>query len=124
MSGMRQEILGFTKDEIIKLKETIKKELDFYWSADDDDYLINHYHTGLTTAEVNDIANRLGKTSGAIHARIARLKLSTRSWTKETVDWLQANYNSLGRKACAEHLGRTESAVEHKVNRLGISDRA
>lgn len=123
MSGLHQEVLYFTKDEILKIKDTIKKDLDIYWSAADDEYLINSYHAKLTSAEVQNIANSLNKTEGAVRTRIVRLKLSTKFWTDETIEWLKSNYNILGKKACAEHLGRSELAIEHKVNKLGISTR-
>lgn len=45
-------------------------------------------------------------------------------WTEEDKQWLIDNYETLGLVACAEHLGRTKSAILHKVVVMGIANRS
>ena len=46
-----------------------------------------------------------------------------RWWTKEDTQWLVDNYETLGVVKCAEHLGRSQSAILHKVVAMGIANR-
>lgn len=121
MSG-RTDILNFSKDEILQIRNEIKRNSDFYWSPEEDAKLIELYKTG-SVEELTTIAVILDRTISAVRGRIARLKLSDRSWTLEEETWLKLNYESLGRAACARHLDRTLDAIEHKVNKLKISNR-
>lgn len=42
------------------------------------------------------------------------------SWTKDEEDWLKANYPLLGKKKCAEILGKSDPSVRMKTFRLGL----
>ncbi len=48
----------------------------------------------------------------------------TGEWSDKEIEWLKANYPRLGRKACAEHLGRQASSIQHKTVRLGLKSKA
>lgn len=39
-------------------------------------------------------------------------------WTQSEIDWLWANYESLGCQQCAERLRRSEMSVRIKIHRL------
>lgn len=45
-----------------------------------------------------------------------------RSWTKEEVEFLESKWGVLNRSKIAEDLGRSESAVQQKAQRLGLGD--
>lgn len=42
------------------------------------------------------------------------------TWTQTEIAWLRANYAHMGRRGCAEHLGRTRAAVGVLASRLGL----
>lgn len=44
-------------------------------------------------------------------------------WSKQDIDWLIENYPKLGLSKCSEYLNRSDSAVLHKANRLGLQRR-
>lgn len=44
-------------------------------------------------------------------------------WTPEEEKWLIDNYENLGLIKCSEKLGRTQSAILHKVVAMGIANR-
>ena len=44
-----------------------------------------------------------------------------KKYSEEEEQFLRNNYATLGNKKCAEHLGRTVSAVNHKAKKLGLS---
>lgn len=44
-------------------------------------------------------------------------------WSKEDLQWLIDNYESLGLIKCAEHLQRSKSSILHKVSALGVANR-
>lgn len=119
MSG-KSDIINFSTAMILQIRDSIKRNLDFYWSPEDDAILTNLYNTN-TSYEA--MAEALHKTPGAVHARVCRLKLSDRIWTSEEEAWLIQNYADLGKNACAQHLNRTPGSIEHKVNVLKISTR-
>ena len=119
MSG-RSDILNVSKDTVLQICNEIKRNLDFYWSPEEDAKLSELYLIG-TPIEV--IAEVLHKTRDATRARICRLKLSDRIWTSEEEAWLRLNYVDLGKNACAQYLNRTPGSIEHKVNKLQISTR-
>lgn len=119
MSG-KSDILYFSKEAIKQICLEIKRNFDFYWSPEDDAILTDLYNMNTSYAA---IARTLHKTLGAVHTRIARLKLSDRTWTAEEEAWLKLNYADLGKGACAQYLNRTPGSIEHKVNKLKISTR-
>ncbi len=119
MSG-KSDILTFSKTMILQICSEIKRDLDFYWSPEDDAKLSELYLSNTTVESISEILNR---TPGAVKARICRLNLSDRTWTSEEETWLCLNYAELGKNACAHHLNRTLDSIEHKVNRLQISTR-
>lgn len=119
MSG-KSDILYFSKETIKQTCVEIKRNLDFYWSPEDDARLTDLYNAN-TSYEA--MASILHKTPGAVHTRVARLKLSDRIWTTEEEAWLKLNYADLGKEACAQYLNRTPGSIEHKVNKLKISTR-
>ena len=41
-------------------------------------------------------------------------------WSKEDLDFLKANYSTLGKKRSAEALGRTENSIRRKASDLGL----
>jgi hypothetical protein len=49
-----------------------------------------------------------------------KVSLRQRRWTQSEIDWLKANYPTLGKMACADHLGRTEGQIRWKVSELQI----
>ena len=81
MSG-RTDILNFSKDEILQIRNEIKRNSDFYWLPEEDAKLIELYKTG-SVEELTTIAAILDRTISAVRGRITRLKLSDRSWTLE-----------------------------------------
>lgn len=46
-----------------------------------------------------------------------------RWWSKEDIQWLTENYETLGLNKCAEHLNRTPTSIAHRVSRMGIANR-
>ena len=44
-------------------------------------------------------------------------------WTKEEVQWLIDNYETVGLVKSAEYLDKTQASILHKVWRLGIANR-
>ena len=118
MSG-HKNILKLPKLKIAEIKQQIKKDSDYYWSADEDLQLAELY---ANNTAVDDIAKKLNKTASATKTRITRLHLSNRSWTDQEVEWLKQNYKQ-GNKFCAKYLNRSESSIEHKITRLRISSR-
>jgi hypothetical protein len=119
MSG-KSDILNFDDTTILQIRKDIQRNLDFYWSAEDDDKLTALYKANMSYEAMADI---LQKTPGAVRTRVFRLKLSDRNWTTEEEAWLKQNYVDLGKDACAQHLNRTPGSIEHKVNKLQISTR-
>ena len=119
MSG-KSDILDLSKAMILQICAEIKRDLEFYWSAEDDSKLSELY---LVNTPIDIMANILNRTTGAVRHRICKLNLSDRSWTTEEEDWLRTNYADLGRDACANRLDRTPSSIEHKVTNLQISTR-
>lgn len=115
----KEDVINLSHNEIQKIKSEIKKELDYYWSQEDDEFLKANYKK----LSVSEIAKALGKTHKATQTRIVRLHLSDKHWTAEEVDWLTKNYNKVGMDVAVAYLGRTASSIEHKVNRLNISNR-
>lgn len=43
-----------------------------------------------------------------------------RWWSTEDVEWLVANYSTLGLKKCSEYLHRTENSILHKACKMGL----
>ena len=119
MSG-KSDILDFSKAMVLQICNEIKRDLEFYWSPEDDSKLSELY---LSNIPVECIAETLSRTVGAVRRRINRLKLSDRNWTLEEETWLRLNYADLGRDACANYLDRTPGSIEHKVTNLRISTR-
>lgn len=115
----KEDVINLSHDEIQKIKSEIKKELDYYWSQEDDEFLKAHYKK----LSISKIAKALGKTHKATQARIVRLHLSDSHWTADEIDWLTKNYNKVGMEEAVKYLNRTSSSIEHKVNRLNISNR-
>lgn len=115
----KEDVINLSHEEIRKIKSEIKKELDYYWSQEDDEFLKANYKK----LNISEIAKVLDKTHKATQARIVRLQLSNRHWTTKEVAWLTENYNKVGIAEAARYLNRTASSIEHKVNRLKISDR-
>lgn len=119
MSG-KPDILNFSKIMILQIREDIKRNLDFYWSSEEDAKLSELYTANISIEAISEVIH---KTPGAIKARISRLNLSSRNWTSEEELWLKLNYADLGKDACARYLNRTLGSIEHKVNSLQISTR-
>lgn len=44
-----------------------------------------------------------------------------KKYTAEEEDFLRQNYAELGNKKCAEILGRTTSALNHKIKKMGLT---
>ena len=44
-------------------------------------------------------------------------------WEENEIDFIVKNYKELGRKKCAEKLGRTVSACEHMANKLKVTSK-
>ena len=119
MSG-RSDILNISKATVLQICAEIKRNLDYYWSPEDDIELTDLYRSGV---DHEAIAEVLHKTPGAVKARICRLKLSDRTWTPEEETWLRLNYADLGKSVCAQYLSRSLDSIEHKVTSLQISTR-
>ena len=118
MSG-NQDILKLSKLNILEIKQQIKKDSSYYWSADEDSQLAELYANNVT-ADV--IAEKLNKTVSATKTRISRLCLSNRIWTNQEIEWLKQNYKR-GKSFCAKYLNRSELSIEHKITRLRVSSR-
>lgn len=119
MSG-KPNILSFSKETIKQTCTEIKRNLDFYWSSEDDAKLTDLYNANTS---YKAMASILHKTPGAVRTRVTILKLSSRTWTTEEETWLKLNYADLGKDACAQYLNRTPGSIEHKINKLKISTR-
>ena len=120
LSNLVNDILNLSKTTILQICDEIKRNLDFYWSPEEDAKLSELY---LTNTSIENIAEALHRTPNAIKGRICRLKLSDRIWTSEEEMWLRQNYTDLGKNVCAQHLNRSLDSIEHKVNKLQISTR-
>lgn len=118
MSG-NPDALDLSKEDVLKIKTQIKKDLEYYWSTEEDALLSKLYTDGISSEQ---IALQLAKTVAAVKARISRLNLSNRIWTDSEINWLKQNYK-LGKKICANYLNRTEASIEHQITRLRISVR-
>ena len=53
--------------------------------------------------------------------QINRLRLSDRLWTAQQEEYLKANWSLKTATQIAVELGKTRSAVNHKVARLGLT---
>jgi len=96
------------------------------WTPEEDRRLWELNGEGFSYA---DMARCIGRSESACKQRLMRLfragggapPLAPLPWTDADLGWLALNYIRLGGRACAEHLGRTLSAVQEKAKRLGVA---
>lgn len=87
------------------------------WRPEEESFIREHWGT-KTDAE---IAEHLGRTTGAITSARQRLRLGHQvPWTQEEEDYLADKWGTLSIPAIAKHLGRTVNAVKVRVSRLGL----
>lgn len=94
------------------------------WSDGDDVYIQEHWKD--QTEE--QMAAELGRTPHAIHARGISLGLTRRKasenkrrlWTQEEVSYLRDNWGMITVQGISRKLGRTEAAVQNKVQEIGL----
>lgn len=123
--------LGTTEASIHKKAKTLGlRRPSTKWTEDEDAWLCANYPVLSLDAcseyldrSYNAVIARLRKLGITINERMNRSKMLTgqsikHRWTKEEEQWLLANYSEYGIVGCAEKLGTTQSAVEHKINRL------
>ena len=104
------------------------------WTEEQNAWLLENY----TKYTVSESASILGRTYNAVRSQAVKLGLKNPlpetnikekkvkpinarkrfKWTSETEQWLIQNFASLGQKGCAQYLGITESAANHKYIRL------
>lgn len=100
------------------------------WSLEEDTWLRANY----PAFNLDACAEYLDRSYSAVIARLRKLaiplaektssakqrvnKSNRHHWTAEEEQWLLANYSELGIVGCAEKLGTTQSAIEHKITRL------
>lgn len=104
------------------------------WTEEQNTWLLENY----TKHTVSESASILGRTYNAVRSQAVKLGLKNPvaetnvkekrarpatarkrfKWTSETEQWLLQNFISLGQRGCAQHLGITENAVNHKYLRL------
>jgi hypothetical protein len=96
------------------------------WTEEEVEYLKENYGT----VSAREIAETLGRGLPGLHSKAATLGLDGRvghwshakrvgAWTKEEIEFLKANYLTLGAEACARQLGRTKAAVHGKIRKVG-----
>jgi len=86
------------------------------WMAVDDRLLRRHY----ATANLRELADRLGRTYVAMRCRANKIGLKThrkQAWTEAEKAFLRANYGpgKMTARQCAEALGRTLAMVFNRV---------
>lgn len=104
------------------------------WTEEQNTWLLENY----TKHTVSEAASILGRSYNAVRSQAVKLGLknplpetnikekrvktaSARErfkWTPEAEQWLIQNFVNLGQRGCAQHLGITESAANHKYIRL------
>lgn len=96
------------------------------WTEDEDDYLKYFVFSGDST--LKDAAELLGKTTGAVSARLTELRKIDRSvqylnrrWTEKEDDYLRDNYLKYDAKILAKNLGRTVESVKSRKSQLKLS---
>lgn len=125
------EFLDKTEAGIHKKCQTLKlMKASTKWTDEDDAWLSENYKSlGIVNCSVylnrsyNSIIARLAKLNLDIDEKLvrSRMKYSTKCrhrWTEEEEAWLLNNYELLGLVKCAEFLKVSQSAIEHKINRL------
>lgn len=89
------------------------------WSKEDDGFLKNNTHMSLA-----ELSQKLQISKPSVRFRMDKfgwkLKNGRSQWTTYDITFLKNNNSTLNPKEIAEQLGRTESAVLHKINKLGI----
>ena len=95
------------------------------WTPEEDRRLWELRKQGFSLLET---ARCIGRSEAACKQRLARLLKASGNpppvpppWTDADLGWLALNYIRLGGRACAEHLGRSLSAVQEKAKRLGVA---
>ncbi|MEK7263014.1 MAG: hypothetical protein AAB071_00705 [Bacteroidota bacterium] len=92
------------------------------YTAEERQLIRDLYESGKATTR--QIAQRFGKPVTSIRTRISRWGLkSPMIWSESEHDFLINNYPAMTAKEIAKKLGRTESAVIHKISRKGLSQR-
>ncbi|WP_270745016.1 hypothetical protein [Lactococcus petauri] len=96
------------------------------WTEDEDDYLKYFVFSGDST--LKDAAELLGKTPGAVSARLTELRKIDRSvqylnrrWTEKEDDYLRENYLKYDTKILSKNLGRTVESVKSRKSHLKLS---
>lgn len=125
------EYLGFTDASVHKKAMTLKLTRPSTKWTDKEDAWLRANYPGYN---LETCAEYLDRSYNAVIARLAKLNISLAEtinksktevtmssrhrWTKEEEQWLLDNYSEYGIVGCAEKLGTTQSAIEHKINRL------
>jgi len=88
------------------------------WSEDEIQFLKNNY----TTMSYKRIGELLGRTDGAIRAKMHDLQLIKKTfWSEDELTFLKENYQLLTYKELSEHLQRSEDAIQLKLRKIGLS---
>lgn len=92
------------------------KNKSHHWSDDEINYLKENYQA----QSYKEIAKQLGRTDGAIRAKLNDLKLVKKTyWSNDEIDYLIANYEYMTYKELSENLNRSEDAIQLKLKKLG-----
>ena len=89
------------------------------WTEKEIEYLKENYYS-ISLEEMSSFLNR---EPSAIKTKACKLKITNNSeWTDEEIEYLKNNYQTKTYKELSKELkGRTKSAIDLKINRLGLS---
>lgn len=95
------------------------------WSLEEDEYLVLAHFDG--ESKLVDIAKFLGRTTASVAQRMTMLRKNGMvagrmgGWSDKDICFLKSAHGRITNKNIAEKLGKSESAIQHKVNELGIA---
>ena len=113
-----QVIIDSYTQEALALLERIEDSLQFYWSPQDEKYLIENY----PKYSAEECAKFLGRTKAAVKSKARELGLIVpNGWTPKEIEYLIENYPKYSAEECAKFLGRTKVAVKSKARGLGLT---
>lgn len=88
------------------------------WTKEEIEYLKENY----SSTSFDEMSRVLNRGISAIQAKACKLKITKNTeWTDEEIEYLKNNYQTKTYKELSNYLnGRTKSAIDLKINRLGL----
>lgn len=96
------------------------------WTEDEDIYL--EYFVYGNDGKIHEAADFLGRSVGAVHARLYILRqndttvsMTNRRWTISEQEYLKRHHSAMSVRNMARRLRRSESSVAWRLNMLGLT---